>query len=79
MIPSPPPPLVSCTARQRGVELTTGHVPQGRGRASVVYKSDSFEALEGLVRAMSKLGAQVRVTSVANGAGKRHEGAGAGA
>lgn len=61
-----------------GVELTTGHVPQARGRAFVVCRSDSFEVLEGLARAMSKLGAQIRVTSVANGTGKRHEGPGAG-
>lgn len=77
-------PIADAVARilysaPEGVELTTGHVPRGRGRAFVVYKSDSFEVLEGLARAMSKLGAQVRVTSVANGTGKRHEDPGAGA
>ena len=46
-------------------EQTTGHVPQSQGRAFVVYRSDSFETLEGLARAISDVGAQIRVTSVA--------------
>ena len=48
-----------------GVEQTTCHVPHGQGRAFGVYRSDSFEVLEGLARAMSNLGARVQVTSIA--------------
>jgi len=48
-----------------GVELTTGQAPQGRGRAFGVYRSDSFDVLEGLARAVSSLGAQVQITSIA--------------
>ncbi len=48
-----------------GTEQTTGQVPRGQGRAFVVYKSDSFDALERLAGAISSLGAEVRVTSVA--------------
>ncbi len=48
-----------------GVEQTTCHVPHGQGRAFGVYRSNNFEVLEGLVRAMSNLGARVQITSIA--------------
>ena len=48
-----------------GVEQTTSYIPQGQGRAFGVYRSDSFEVLESLARAMSNLGARVQVTSIA--------------
>jgi hypothetical protein len=48
-----------------GVEQTTGDVPLGLDRAFVVYRSDSSEILDTLVRAVSKVGAQVRITPIA--------------
>ncbi len=47
----------------QGAEQTTGDVPRGPER------SDSSEVLEALARAVSKLGAQVRVTPVSKEAG----------
>ncbi len=49
----------------QGVELTTGSVPRGQSRAFVVYRSNGSEVFEDLVCAVSKLGAQVRITPVA--------------
>jgi hypothetical protein len=49
----------------QGVEQATSEVPRGSERAFVVYRSDSSEALEGLACAVSKLGAQVRITPMA--------------
>lgn len=47
-----------------GVEQRTGQVPGGQDRAFGVYRSDSFEVVQELARAISDLGAEVRVTRV---------------
>lgn len=57
-----------------GVEQMTGHVPQGQGRAFGVYRSDNVEILESLARAMVNLGAEVRVTSIADAVRSREGG-----
>jgi len=52
-----------------GVEQATGEVPCGQGSAFVVYRSSgSPEGLDRLARALSALGARVRVTPVADSA-----------
>ncbi len=48
-----------------GMEQTTGYVPQERSQAFVVYRSESFEVLAGLARAISNLGVQVQLTPIA--------------
>jgi hypothetical protein len=48
-----------------GVEQTTSYLPLGGSRAFVVYRCDRSEVLQGLVDAVSKLGARVRITPVA--------------
>ena len=52
-------------ARPQGVEQTDSEMPSGPERAFAVYRSDSWEAVEGLARTVSELGAQVRITPVA--------------
>lgn len=49
----------------QGVEQTDSEVPPGPERAFAVYRSDTLEALEGMARTVSDLGAQVRITPVA--------------
>jgi len=49
-----------------GLEQMTGLVPQGRGLAFVVYRSDNLEAFHDLARAISNVGAQLRMTPVAD-------------
>jgi hypothetical protein len=49
-----------------GLEQMTGLMPQGRGRAFVVYRSDNREVFDDLARAISNVGAQVRMTPVAD-------------
>jgi len=49
-----------------GLEQATGEVPCGQGSAFVVYRSGRTEVLDGLARALSALGARVRVTPVAD-------------
>jgi len=52
-----------------GVEQATGEVPCGQGTAFVVYRSAGRpEDLDRLARALSALGARVRVTPVADSA-----------
>lgn len=50
-----------------GMELTTGTLPRGKGRAFVAYRSDSLDQLTGLARTISGFGATVRVTPAAAG------------
>jgi len=50
-----------------GVEQVTGQMPRGQGLAFVVYRAQNAEAVEGLARAISDLGAHVRVTRVVDG------------
>ena len=54
-----------------GVEQATGEVPCGQGSAFVVYRSGKREILDGLARALSALGARVRVIPVADSAVNR--------
>ncbi len=49
-----------------GLEQMTSLMPQGRGLAFVVYRSDNLEVFDDLARAISNVGAQVRMTPVAD-------------
>ncbi len=49
----------------QGVEQTDSEVPPGPERAFAVYRSESWETVEGLARRVSELGAQVRITPIA--------------
>ena len=57
-----------------GVEQATGEVPCGQGSAFVVYRSGKREILDGLARALSAVGARVRVIPVADSAVNREGG-----
>ena len=63
-------PIAAVVARilssvPEGAEQVTGQMPQGRGQAFGVYRSDSLEVLEGLARAVSRAGGLAQITSMA--------------